>query len=218
MINHHPTDEMLKAYVSGWLNASMSIAISVHEEMCPHCREKIKTLTAQRAQEVFEQTSEIAQDDEFESMISAIVADDHSDVSIAVLAQQTSFTFKDKEYDMPRALRNLDTTSWQHVGRIARSRVQLDDDAYRTSLLHIDEGGEVPEHSHNGIEVTLLLDGHFSDHMGEYNPGDFIVLDGKHQHKPKTKDGCLCLTVVNDSLDFKQGLSKLLNPIGKLIY
>jgi putative transcriptional regulator len=64
----------------------------------------------------------------------------------------------------------------------------------------------------------LLLEGSFEDEMGSYHEGDFIWLDGKHTHNPVTKEGCLCLTVASDSLHFTQGLTKMLNPIGKFIY
>jgi putative transcriptional regulator len=104
------------------------------------------------------------------------------------------------------------------VGKLARSRVAIDDGPLRSSLLHIGAGGEIPEHTHTGFEVTLLLDGEFSDEEGSYVPGDFIWQDGSHQHTPLTKDGCLCFTVVSSALHFNKGLSKLLNPIGNLIY
>ncbi|MGL5391190.1 MAG: ChrR family anti-sigma-E factor, partial [Shewanella sp.] len=38
------------------------------------------------------------------------------------------------------------------------------------------------------------------------------------EHAPTTKSGCLCYTVLNAPLHFTKGLSKLLNPIGELIY
>jgi putative transcriptional regulator len=76
----------------------------------------------------------------------------------------------------------------------------------------------VPEHTHKGFELTLLLDGEFEDEMGKYVKGDFICLDSAHKHSPQTTQGCLCLTVVNDALQFTKGMSKLLNPFGNLIY
>ena len=94
----------------------------------------------------------------------------------------------------------------------------MDEGEIHTSLLQIQPGGMIPEHTHKGFEVTLLLDGEFSDDMGSYEAGDFIMLDGTHQHNPKTEDGCLCLTVVSDALHFTQGFGKLLNPFGSLLY
>ena len=96
--------------------------------------------------------------------------------------------------------------------------LQLDEGEIHTSLLHIDPGGSVPEHTHNGFELTLLLAGSFTDEQGEYVAGDFIMLDKRHQHHPVSEHGCLCYTVANDSLHFTQGINKLLNPIGSFIY
>jgi len=84
--------------------------------------------------------------------------------------------------------------------------------------LHIDADGEVPTHTHKGFEITLLLDGSFEDDMGTYHPGDFIELNGEHNHQPKTKEGCLCYTVADDALQFTEGFHKLFNPIGSLLY
>ena len=76
----------------------------------------------------------------------------------------------------------------------------------------------MPEHTHKGFELTLLLDGSFSDDKGEYVKGDFIMLDASIKHNPISQDGCLCYTVANDALHFTQGINKLLNPIGNFIY
>jgi putative transcriptional regulator len=96
--------------------------------------------------------------------------------------------------------------------------VQLDENEIHTNLLHIEPGGSVPEHTHKGFELTLLLEGSFVDEKGTYVKGDFILLDGNHQHHPVSEGGCLCYTVANDAMHFTQGINKLLNPIGSFIY
>ena len=125
---------------------------------------------------------------------------------------------KDGQLPLPRALNSLNAAPWQGVGKVSRARFQFNDDERRLSLLKIDKGGQIPQHTHTGIEITLLLEGSFEDDMGSYQKGDFIWLDKDHTHSPITQEGCVCLTLVSDSLHFTQGLSKLLNPLGKLIY
>jgi putative transcriptional regulator len=82
----------------------------------------------------------------------------------------------------------------------------------------MEPNGSVPQHTHKGFELTLLLEGSFHDEEGEYVKGDFIMLDGQHLHNPISSSGCLCYTVANDSMHFTQGINKLLNPIGSFIY
>ncbi|AIY64421.1 ChrR family anti-sigma-E factor [Pseudoalteromonas piratica] len=222
MIKHHPQLSLLKTYCAGELPAAISVIIAAHIELCPHCQQQVEALTTKVAKEAFTYTHEedFEQTDllevDFASMIDDITLDDGID-EISV-AEPLEVTLNQDNYYLPQVLRNLDLSSWASLGKLSRSRVALDDANLHTSLLHIDADGSVPEHTHNGFEITLLLDGSFKDEMGEYTKGDFIWLDGKHTHNPITEHGCLCLTVSSDSLHFTQGLSKLLNPIGKFIY
>jgi putative transcriptional regulator len=159
---------------------------------------------------------EIVVDSDFAAMFADIVADDTQAELISI--PQATLMYQHKEVLLPRALSCLERSEFSTIGKIGRSRFNADDGTLRASLLQIAPGGEIPEHTHTGFEITLLLDGDFSDEDGEYVPGDFIMLDGAHNHTPKTKDGCLCFTVVSSALYFNKGISKLLNPIGSLIY
>lgn len=234
MIKHHPKFELLEAFVNGDLPASLSIAITIHADMCPLCQQKILQLTEQVAEQSFEEDVisldnldssshfDISIDDDlesdalFDSMISNITFSE--DVAEVVKPTDKSVTFKDKTYVLPTVLSNIGFGKTANVGKLSRSRLQLNEDEIHTNLLHINAGGGVPAHTHKGFELTVLLDGSFTDHEGEYNKGDFIMLDGTFTHTPVSENGCLCYTVANDALHFTQGINKLLNPIGSFIY
>ena len=49
MIKHHPTFELIQAFVNGELPASLSAGIAMHAEMCPKCQHQIAQLTNQIA-------------------------------------------------------------------------------------------------------------------------------------------------------------------------
>ena len=151
-----------------------------------------------------------------ENMIDMIT--ESNEIDLAIEVQDKIISVQGKQYKLPRALSNMALGKWTSVGKIARARMALDEEPIRASLLQIQPGGSVPEHTHKGFELTLLLEGHFKDDMGEYGPGDFIMLDGENTHSPITEDGCLCYTVANDAQYFTQGINKLLNPIGNFIY
>jgi len=227
MIKHHPKFELIQNFVNGELPASIAAAIAIHADMCPICQQKIAQLTEQVAELSFEQEFlhkfivddgedlNALADDSFDQMISDITALEKKDVEISPPA---STTFKGQTYQLPKVLSNMEIASNVSLGKISRSRIQLEEGEVHTSLLHIEPGGGIPEHTHKGFEITVLLDGSFSDEEGQYNKGDFIMLDGRHQHHPVSDNGCLCYTVANDALHFTQGINKLLNPIGNLIY
>ena len=227
MIKHHPKFELIQAYVNGDLPASLSMGISIHAEMCPACQQKIAQLTEQVAESSFEaQTIETELTSigdtssdtsfDFESMINNITLSAELD-EVAKPVTKT-ITFKTKTYQLPKVLNRIELGKTANVGKLSRTRLQLDEDEIHSSLLHINAGGGVPEHTHKGFELTVLLDGSFSDDKGEYVKGDFIMLDTSIKHNPISQDGCLCYTVANDALHFTQGINKLLNPIGNFIY
>lgn len=218
MIKHHPSEDILAQFVSGELPAAVSVAVAIHVEMCSCCQQKVAHYTEQAAQ-----LSLVEADTE--SSMSALDLDDMfaqitQDESLESVPMKLSSTLQwgDKQIVVPTALQQLEFSDWSGLGKINRSRVKLDDDSNRSSLLHIEAGGEIPAHTHTGQELTVLLDGSFKDEMGEYHRGDFIWLNTEHQHQPISEEGCLCYAVVTDPLHFTEGLSRLLNPIGKLIY
>lgn len=233
MINHHPKFELIQSFVNGDLPASLSAAIAIHADMCPKCQRQIAQLTDQVAEVSFEeafldrfiidenQEIEDIEDVNFEAlnvedMISQITQTD--DIDKLEPKIEKTILLNNKSYILPAALNNMPLGKTSHIGKLSRARIQLDENEIHTSLLQIEPGGGVPEHTHKGFELTLLLDGSFNDENGEYVKGDFIMLDGSHQHQPVSAEGCLCYTVANDALHFTQGINKLLNPIGAFIY
>ncbi|MCL1137106.1 ChrR family anti-sigma-E factor [Shewanella pneumatophori] len=226
MIKFHPKDEMLLQHAKGQLHLGLATAVSAHCELCSVCREKVNDFTKQLAEECMGEVDSTGADSDFTNL-------DYGSIDFsAMLSQITSLApseeesssakaivdIKGNQYKLPKAFTRQADHSWSGFGKISRMRLDADDGHSRASLLHIDANGEIPEHTHNGREITLLLEGYFEDEFSQYVPGDFIELDGNHQHSPKTMNGCLCYTVVDAPLHFTKGISKILNPIGELIY
>ena len=228
MIKHHPSDELLNVFIDGDLPVSLSAAIAVHADMCPCCQEKIAHITQSKASASFGtdinnvaavNLENISDDNDlamFDNMIASIVAND--DIAHTQLSADKTITMGNATFTLPKAIANIDLSSQIQFGKLTRARLQLDEGVIHSSLFHIQAGGSIPQHTHKGYELTLLLSGEFSDEAGHYMPGDFIMLDASHTHEPVSEHGCLCFTVVNNALHFTQGINRLLNPIGQFIY
>jgi putative transcriptional regulator len=84
----------------------------------------------------------------------------------------------------------------------------------KAEILKIDPGTFIPEHSHKGYEITLVLDGAFHDESGTYSRGDIIITDETITHKPISDDrmGCICLVVTTAPPRLTGLMGRLLNP------
>ncbi|RJG48130.1 ChrR family anti-sigma-E factor [Motilimonas pumila] len=236
MIKHHPSNEILLLHTKGELPLSLSLAVSAHIELCPECQKIQQALTEQESDAAWTVPCKHSSgSNSVDAAVETLTADsssfneDLSDMLSSIMEQApeevlfeatapTSTKVAGKNYNLPRAFRQFDQLKWSGIGAVSRARIVSEADDVRGSLLHIDQDASIPQHSHKGYELTLLLDGTFEDENGKYERGDFIWLEGDHQHSPYTKEGCLCYAVQNAPLHFVSGVSKVLNPLGKMLY
>lgn len=219
MIKHHPSNILLAQHCSAQLSLSMSIAISAHIEMCPQCQAQVRLIEETQAQQAW-QEQHVEQAD-FGDMMQGILngeIENSPKHTTVIQSHEQHISHEGKEILLPRAFRGISALKWSGFGGVQRARIINDESNVRASLLHIKKGAEIPRHQHKGYELTLLLSGSFSDEQDTYQKGDFILLSGEVQHSPRTEHGCLCYTVQDAPLHFTHGMSKVLNPLGKLIY
>jgi putative transcriptional regulator len=83
----------------------------------------------------------------------------------------------------------------------------------RTTLLfRIAPGGSFPIHGHGGLELTLVLDGGFTDSQGHFAAGDVAEVETGTDHQPVIDTGrdCICLVSLDGPLEFRDdGLEPL---------
>jgi putative transcriptional regulator len=110
--------------------------------------------------------------------------------------------------------RSLDELRWRHYGPIFETDLVLGSHGYRTRLIRLRAGRAVPRHTHDGSELTLVLEGAFHDGFGHYRRGDLAIADAAIDHQP-VADGdrdCLCLTVTDAPLRLTGPIGRFLNP------
>ncbi|ATL94457.1 transcriptional regulator [Aeromonas sp. CU5] len=229
MIKAHPTDPMLRAFAADELPLPLAVGLSAHCELCPDCAARLKTFEEELAQQYLASPAEpelasrddAALDAGFDAMLAGILAQPEP-VAAPVIdlprAQPTELEVAGHAYRLPRVLARYRSPKWRHIGAIRQQSLPLDEMGARASLLHIEAGGRIPEHTHQGYELTLLLAGTIEDGDTRYKAGDFIWRDASHSHSPHTPDGCLCYTVQDAPVQFTKGLSRLLNGISQHLY
>jgi putative transcriptional regulator len=92
----------------------------------------------------------------------------------------------------------LDQVPWKTKLPGLKQHVIEKSSALETSLLWARPGRALPHHRHQGLELTLVLQGEFHDNRGAFATGDVSVADETIQHRPVAgKDKpCLCFSVL----------------------
>ncbi|WP_445766411.1 ChrR family anti-sigma-E factor [Rheinheimera sp.] len=220
-IKFHPGISLLEQHAEGTLSSDVALAVAAHIDLCPHCQRLSRDITVDMACQL-EQTSVKTTATDWQDMIAAIVAEPQlpkSALSPAELA--APIRINQREFIVPRALQRLAAShgKWLQLGGIATAKLPAGN-THHVSLLYIDKGTEVPQHTHLGLEMTLVLAGKIVDENGEYVAGDLLINSPDDTHTPRTlaDEDCLCLSVLSAPLQFKKGLTRLLNPLQQFFY
>ncbi|EGM78849.1 anti-sigma factor, putative, ChrR family [Rheinheimera sp. A13L] len=218
-VKHHPALELLEQYIEASLAPELSLAIAAHLDLCPHCQRIKMDLEAEAGAHLAALPQAQSAETDWQQMLDFIT--DQPEVA-AQLTQRQPFAvqIQNSEILLPASLKPLlkNKLKWLNLGGISSAKL-AGEDQHNVSLLYIRKDSEVPQHTHLGLEITLVLKGKIYDESGCYGEGDLLINTPDHTHTPRTmSEDCLCLSVLTAPLKFKKGLTRLLNPLQHLFY
>jgi putative transcriptional regulator len=220
-IKFHPGITLLEQFAEGTLNADVALAIAAHIDLCPHCQQLSHDLANDLAGQL-QQLEVKADNTDWNTMLAAIVSEPQQPKPFASATTAVApIVVNQREFILPRALQRLAAKhgKWLQLGGISTAKLPAGNN-YHLSLLYISKNTEVPQHTHLGLEMTLVLAGKIVDEKGEYAAGDLLINSPDDTHTPRTlaDEDCLCLSVLSAPLKFKKGLTRLLNPLQQFFY
>ncbi|MCE8536908.1 ChrR family anti-sigma-E factor [Ruegeria pomeroyi] len=208
-ITHHIPDAMIVAYAAGNLSHAFSMVVASHLSFCRECQAALGA--HQSAGGALLEQSERAS-------ISG-------DLKANVLALLDEPVTPEPVYDatgiypgpVMQALKG-GAPRWKTLGMGVRQSILFEGDGGSARLLYIPAGQAVPDHSHNGLELTLVLQGSFSDEAGRFAVGDVEIGDEDLEHTPVADAGdpCICLAATDAPLRFNAFMPRLLQPLFRI--
>ncbi|MCA3262272.1 MAG: cupin domain-containing protein [Telmatospirillum sp.] len=115
---------------------------------------------------------------------------------------------------------SIENLAWRRIVRgVEQATLKLGGPSpYELSLLRIAAGKSIPQHTHEGDELLLVLAGSFEDGRAGYARGDVCAADASVDHAPVADRAtdCLCLHVANAPIKLTGPFGRLLNPLLKL--
>ena len=113
---------------------------------------------------------------------------------------------------------DLNAIKWKNIGRGVRQAILKTDKHATARLIYIPAGTAMPNHGHNGLEMTLVLQGEFHDKEDCFARGDIEIGDENLHHTPTASGNgpCICLAASDAPLKFTSLLPRLLQPLFKI--
>lgn len=208
-ITHHPDGATLMSYAAATLAEPLAAVVACHLSMCPHCMSEVADLERMGAALMLSAPKRPG-DSPFEARRRP-----ESEISPA----PRHITRSGERLPAPLVAAydlTMERIPWRRLGpgvwhhRLAL-RLEGEGDL---RLLRIAAGRRMPDHGHGGTELTLMLEGSYSDVTGEYRRGDVQDIDEELEHQPVVgmEADCICLIASDRPARFKSLIGRITQP------
>ena len=212
-ISHHIPEAVMASYVAGTLPHAFSLVVASHISLCDECRARLDAFDSIGGA-VLEDQSETAElaDDSFAATM-ALIAGTAPEAPAPVRAPGI----------LPEPLQDyvggdVDQIRWRPVGMGVKQAILPTSKGASARLLFIPAGAAMPDHGHNGIEMTMVLQGAFQDDDEYFARGDVEFADADLHHTPVADihEDCICLAVTDAPLRFQGILPKIVQKFARI--
>jgi putative transcriptional regulator len=204
-ITHHTPDALLATYAAGNLPHPFALVVATHISQCLECRASLEAHQA----------------------VGGIVLEGHDMAPISTDLKANVLELLDVPSDEPHVFERSGIypgpimealkgkpPRWKRLGGGVKQTILSADQSGSVRLIYIPPGQAIPDHTHGGLELTLVLQGSFSDETGHFGVGDLEVADEDLEHTPIAGHGapCICLAATDAPLKFSAFVPRILQP------
>lgn len=202
-------DELLAGYAAGTLAMPAQALVGAHLELSDRNRFYVTSLETM-AGFALEDTDPVELSDR-ESALAAIFAADARDSVPKAMQPEESHDPRLPASLKPIVGKSMDDLAWKTLLPGVKECKLGKFDGCASSLIWVRGGRAMPSHTHEGTELTLVLQGGFSDSDEHFVRGDIAFADEHVDHKPVADKGedCICFAVTEGNL-------RLTGPVGRL--
>jgi putative transcriptional regulator len=204
-------DGLLAGYAAGSLPRPFQALVGAHLELSPRYRGFVSDLESIKGSDL--SAAEPIELRRHGAMLSAILDAPRGGDAVASAGQAASPGVS----VLPVALRtyigrDLSDIRWRFRLPGVKEYVIENRDGVSASMLWVSAGRRMPQHTHDGLEATLLLQGGFRDEGAHYRRGDVAIGEHDVDHQPvaDADEDCLCFAV-------NEGDTHLTGTVGRML-
>lgn len=199
-IKHHLTEPLLMGYAAGTLPEAFNLVVATHISMCDDCRAALAGYEAVGGEVMMDTAPVDVAEDALAATLALIDSGKFADQPAPVRTKDSVFPGPLQDY----VSGDIDSLKWRKVGGGVSQLVLKTSKDASVRLLRIPAGTAVPDHGHRGTELTLVLQGAFTDEEDRFGAGDVEVANEDLHHTPVAEEGmdCICLAATDAPLRF----------------
>jgi putative transcriptional regulator len=213
-------ETILLGYAAGLLDMAQNMAIAAHLSLSPAAREFVRACEAVGGCLIETECAPISMKNQSIQNILARLYDAPSKNTAQQKQNAPRAIPIPADINMPEDA--LDTVtcrpcrppSWKKIMRgLEYYELPLECRRSHAQFIKAKPAAKMPHHGHRGVEITLVLDGGYSDEFGNYHRGDLIVMDSDMDHAANACREYGAVTLVVSSAPVRlNGFARLLNP------
>jgi len=202
-MTRHLDDSTLLSFAAGSLPASLAVVAAAHLAVCPRCRDEVAMM----------------------ELVGGAILDNlrgtamRGPVPPAPEAERhpppapPPAATGEVPAPLARLIGNsLDALRWRWVSPGSWLR-HVPNAGGRLHLFKCSRNVTLPEHGHEGSEITMVLRGTISDGAVLYRPGDVQDVDDTVEHAPVAgQEGCICVVAQDRPVRFRSMIVRLARP------
>ena len=213
-LKHHLPEGVLAAYSAGSLPEAFSLVAATHVSLCDECRAALASHEAVGGAVLEDMDLARIDENALAATMARIKKASLPGTKPARPTARSIFPAPLAEYVQggPEKVR------WRSVGAGVKQAILPCSGRATARLLYIPAGAAMPDHSHRGLELTMVLQGAFADEVDRFARGDVEVGTEHLTHTPIAEAGedCICLAATDAPLKFKGLLPRLAQPFFRI--
>lgn len=202
-------DELLAAYAAGRTTPGLTLLCRAHIAMSPDAASMVAAYESLGGALLLSEPTDGTPAMDYDALLARLDED-------ALAAPAAAPT--DDESPLPHAVTSalgmkFEDIPWRRRLPGIAEHVLAGYGGERVSLLRARPGSAIPQHTHEGAELTLVLAGALWDGGKIFRPGDVAIAGPEHDHHPEIigDDICYCLAVLDGGLRFTGRFGRALN-------
>lgn len=217
-MNNTHYDHLMMSYAAGALDEAQALIISAHRWYCASARSTINRYEDIGGYLIDHDCTPVQMSDHALDHVFGRIECEQENTRCHGAGHHEDCC-KNIGCDLPEPIsealaRHQQNLRWRSIGNgFEKLDVELDCRKSHAQFMKAAPAAASPEHSHGGIEITLVLDGSISDEYGHYKRGDLVITDERTTHKVTAcpQSGCTCFVVSSAPIKLT-GIASILNP------